>query len=246
MTQDVTQTGAPRPEETRDEVESISVLSDQEEDDGTVVDKVESSPDGAVEGDEEVVKAEMDAGDSDDAVFEIAVDEEPTDEEIIAQLREELSAARAAVDENVDKLQRTAAEFQNARRRQERHLSDAIDRANGDLIRTLLPILDDFEMAFQNAPDTETDDDKAPDGNDAAGQAWVLGFRQIQKKLLSILEDEGVTTIDGVGEFNPELHEAVLSEVSDEVESGHIIGVLRTGYEFKGKVLRPAMVRVAA
>jgi len=255
MTQDVTQTGAPRSEEKRDADEPISVLSDQEEESGAVVDGVELSADTANQDETEAVEVQVDGGASDDTAYTIAVEEEEstavdeeesTDEEIIAQLREELIAARAAVDENVEKLQRTAAEFQNARRRQERQLSEAIDRANVDLIRRMLPILDDFELAFQNAPGDESDDGETPEEGDAAGKAWVLGFRQIQKKLLSILEDEGVTPIDASGEFNPELHEAVLSEPSDEVESGHVISVLRTGYEFKGKVLRPAMVRVAA
>jgi molecular chaperone GrpE len=73
----------------------------------------------------------------------------------------------------------------------------------------------------------------------------VEGFRQIQKKLLALLEEEGVSAIPAEGEFDPMLHEAVMSEPSETVESGHITGLLRGGYLHKGRVLRPALVRVA-
>lgn len=166
-----------------------------------------------------------------------------SDGDIIEQLREELATAQAQAEEHLDRLQRTAAEFQNARKRQERQLTESIDRANADLIRRLLPVLDDLDLAFQNAPADVVVEGEAE--AQTAEQAWVAGFRQIRKKLLDLLQEQGVTPIDTDGEFDPSRHEAVLSEPSDEVESGHIVGVLRGGYEYKGQVLRPAMVRVA-
>jgi molecular chaperone GrpE len=175
---------------------------------------------------------------------EIDAIDETSEAEIISQLQEELAAAHAQIDDYVDKLKRNAAEFQNSRRRQERQLAEAIDRANADLIRRLLPILDDFDLAFQNAPDFE--DGAENDDEQPADHKWVTGFRQIQKKLLDLLQEQGVVKIDATGEFDPSRHEAVLSEPSDEVESGHIVDVLRAGYEYKGQLLRPAMVRVAA
>ena len=135
-----------------------------------------------------------------------------------------------------DKSQRIAAEFQNSKKRQERQLSDAIQRASGHLVEQLLPILDDFDLAFGNLPEDLGEEDSS----------WVEGFRQIHKKLASVLEDQGVTPIALDGEFDPNLHEAISSEPSEDVESGHIIETLRVGYEFKGRVLRPAMVRVAS
>lgn len=161
---------------------------------------------------------------------------EPTEAEIIAQLRAELAAAQAKADDLLDKLQRTAAEFQNSRRRQEKQLADEIDRASTHLIQRLLPTIDDLDLAFQNVPgDVEQ-----------TGGAWLDGLRQIHKKLLQLLEDRGVTAMAKEGAFDPIRHEAVSSEPSETVESGNIIQTLRTGYEYKGRVLRPALVRVAA
>jgi molecular chaperone GrpE len=75
--------------------------------------------------------------------------------------------------------------------------------------------------------------------------AWVEGFRQIQRKLCTALEEEGLLSIATDGEFDPTLHEAIASAPSDTAASGHIIDTLRAGYTLKGRVLRPALVRVA-
>jgi molecular chaperone GrpE len=155
--------------------------------------------------------------------------------EIIQQLQAELTAAQAKTDDLMDKLQRTVAETQNSRRRQEKQLAEELERASARIIRRLLPIVDDFSLAFQNVPndlDSNTDN-------------WVEGFRQIQKKLGNLLEEEGVTPIALDGEFDPNRHEAVTSEPHETITSGHIIDTLRTGYEYKGRVLRPSLVRVA-
>jgi molecular chaperone GrpE len=159
----------------------------------------------------------------------------PTDAELIAQLKAEVAAAQAKADELVDKLQRSAAEFQNSRRRQEKQLADEIERASERLLKRLLPVVDDFMLAFKNMP---------PDVEETQ-QGWVGGFRQIQKKLGALLEDEGVNQIALDGVFDPTRHEAVTSAPHETIPSGHIIETLRAGYELKGRVLRPALVRVA-
>lgn len=164
-----------------------------------------------------------------------AVPAPPSDAEIIEQLRAELAAAQTKADDLLDKLQRTAAEFQNSRRRQEKQLADEIDRAGTQVINRLLPVIDDLDLAFQNVPDEVVQQG-----------AWFEGLRQIQKKLMQLLEDRGVKVIAKDGPFDPNRHEAVSSEPSETVESGHIIQTLRTGYEYKERVLRPALVRVAA
>lgn len=170
-----------------------------------------------------------------ETVDEATEEAEPTDAEVIAELREQLAAAEKKSEELVDKLQRTAAEFQNSRRRQEKQLSDAIERAGSHTVERLLPVMDDLLLAFGNLPADL----------DESTNAWVDGFRQIQKKLDSLLSDQGVTAIPREGEFDPNRHEAVSNEPSESVESGHIIETLRVGYEYKGRVLRPALVRVA-
>lgn len=154
---------------------------------------------------------------------------------VIAQLQAELEAERARATEMLDKFQRTAAEFQNVRRRQEKQMAEEIERASTHIIKRLLPAMDDFGLAFNNVPSSTTDEENA----------WLNGFRQIQKKLQGLLEEEGVVAMPADGPFDPIRHEAVTSEPSDSVESGHIIATLRLGYEHRGRVLRPALVRVA-
>ena len=239
MTKEVAQAGEVHGEQ----VANVGDASDYEFDDAA------EGADGALDDVLAAADAETTAGAADvvldevleDAVEDAVENQSAEDAGVIEQLSEELAAAQAQVDEYIDKLQRTAADFQNTQRRQQKQLADSIDRANADLIRRLLPVLDDFDLAFQNAPQPP-----AAQADEDAGSAWIDGFRQIQKKLLDLLQEQGVSPIDADGEFDPMRHEAVLSEQSDEVESGHIVGVLRSGYEYKGQVLRPAMVRVAA
>jgi len=161
---------------------------------------------------------------------------EATPEQVIAQMQQELEGERSRYTDLFDKFQRTAAEFQNTRRRQEKQMADAIDRASTQVVRKLLPVIDDLDLAFDRAP--------ASLGEDQA--AWVEGFRQIQRKLLGLLEEEGVKPISSAGEFDPTHHEAVSSEPNDGVPSGHIIATFRVGYEQRGHILRPALVRVSA
>ncbi|MEZ4639185.1 MAG: nucleotide exchange factor GrpE [Caldilineaceae bacterium] len=75
--------------------------------------------------------------------------------------------------------------------------------------------------------------------------AWVEGFQRIHQKLTSLMAEEGVTPIAPDGEFDPNRHEAITHEPNEDVESGHIIATLRTGYAHGDRVLRPALVRVA-
>jgi molecular chaperone GrpE len=165
-----------------------------------------------------------------DAATEAAAPADP-----LELLQQELESEQARYAELLDKYQRATAEFQNSRRRLEKQMADAIDRASVRVILKLLPVLDDAELAFSNTPASLSDDQAA----------WVDGFRAIQKKLLTVIEEEGVTLIPLTGAFDPTRHEAVTSEPSDEVESGHIISTLRVGYEHNGAVVRPALVRVA-
>ncbi len=157
-------------------------------------------------------------------------------EALISKLQADLDAERERASDLLDKFQRSTAEFQNARRRQEKQMADEVERASLHVIKRLLPIMDDFGLAFQNVPSTTTVEENA----------WLNGFRQIQKKLQGILEDEGVTPVAVEGPFDPTRHEAVTSEPHESLESGQIIATLRMGYEHKGRVLRPALVRVAA
>jgi molecular chaperone GrpE len=163
----------------------------------------------------------------------------PSDAEVIAQLREEVTAAKAKADEYLDKWQRAAADFQNSRRRLEAQLNEEVERANAGLILRLIPVLDDLELAFKNVPA------ELQNGENGAQVAWLNGFRQIRKKLMDTLADFGVERVDTQGEFDPARHEAIGSEAHEGVQSGHIVEELRAGYVYRGRVLRPALVRVA-
>lgn len=179
-----------------------------------------------------VVTGEIDDAPADEDAAEVVIE---TAEETIARLEAELATAQAQADEAIDRMQRTAAEFQNTRKRQDRLLQESLERATQRLLTKLLPVQDDFNLAFQNLPSELSQEETA----------WVDGFQRIRDKLADILTDEGVTAIETSGPFDPSRHEAVTNEPNGEVESGHIIATLRTGYELKERVLRPALVRVA-
>jgi molecular chaperone GrpE len=102
------------------------------------------------------------------------------------------------------------------------------------VLGSVLPVVDDFERAFQTVP------------VDAQGSTWVEGFALIQRKLQGILQREGATAIDALGQpFDAARHQAVIVEAADGVPSGTVLEVLQQGYMLDDRVLRPAMVKVA-
>jgi molecular chaperone GrpE len=159
---------------------------------------------------------------------------EATAEQIVA-LEEQLADAEAKAAEYLDGWQRARAEFANARKRLERERSEARRKATIDVAARLLPVLDDFQRAIENAPAEVADD------------SWFEGIALVNRKLLNILEEIGIEPIQALGEpFDPNVHEAVLQEESDTFESGTVCKELQTGYRMGERVIRPAMVIVAA
>jgi molecular chaperone GrpE len=160
---------------------------------------------------------------------------EPLAEEETSNLEEQLAEAEAKAAEYLDGWQRARAEFANARKRLERERMEARRKATIDVATRLLPVMDDFQRAIENAPSTIADD------------SWFEGIALVNRKLLGILEEVGIEPIDALGEpFDPNLHEAVLQEESDTFESGTVCKELQTGYRMGERVIRPAMVVVAA
>ena len=136
--------------------------------------------------------------------------------------------------ELTDTLKRRQADFENYRKRVERERQTEHHRGVEGLIEQLLPILDGFELAL--AANT----DSAP-GN------YRKGFELIYRQLENILAKRGLERIDAEGKnFDPHLHHAVERTETTEYADGTVVGVLQAGYIFHGKVLRPAMVRVAS
>lgn len=166
---------------------------------------------------------------------EEAEERDETPEETIARLQSELADAQDQAASHLDKMQRTVAEYENAGKRRERQNEDRIKHATDSMMRQLLPVLDDLDLAFQNVPAGARGED----------QAWLQGFEQIQQKLLDILANADVEPLAKCGEFDPNQHEAISNEPNEDVPSGHIIQTLRTGYRIQDRILRPALVRVA-
>ncbi|MCU0484966.1 MAG: nucleotide exchange factor GrpE [Anaerolineales bacterium] len=149
-------------------------------------------------------------------------------------LNSELESTRAKMDEYLQGWQRALADFSNYKRRIERDQATANQAAAGNIIKRYLDVVDDLDRALKNRP------------QDGEGARWADGIELIYRKLLMILDAEGVKLIDAEGKgFDPAMHEAISMESSSEIPSGYIIGVIQQGYTLGDKVLRPARVRVA-
>ena len=155
-------------------------------------------------------------------------------EAVAVTAEDELAAARAEEAGHLDGWKRTQAEFANARKRVEKQRAEAYASANADLGAKLLPLLDDFERALATAP--------------AGIQAdpWLAGVGLVHRKMLSVLEEMGVEPIAAVGApFDPNMHEALGQEPSDEYDSGVVAREMRRGYRIGERVIRPSLVMVA-
>jgi molecular chaperone GrpE len=136
-------------------------------------------------------------------------------------------------DDYYDRLLRKTAEFDNYRRRVERERREQSDQAVTDLLLELLPVVDDFDRAL------------TVDAGEG-GDAYRKGVELIHGKLNEILRRYGVRPINALGtDFDPNVHQAVLHEVSPDHREGEVIGELRKGYTINDRLLRPAMVKVA-
>ena len=155
-----------------------------------------------------------------------------TEREIdIAALANRLAEAEAQVAEHRDGWQRAQADFVNYKNRIERDYESMRATMKGDLLKRVLPVLDDLERALANRP---------------ADDAWASGIELVARKFQSIIESDGATRIEAVGQpFDPNLHEAISHEPSEEIPSGHVISIVQNGYLLGNRVIRPALVRVA-
>jgi molecular chaperone GrpE len=146
----------------------------------------------------------------------------------IAAERDQLAVEKADL---ADRLLRARAEFDNARRRAERERSEFLQFAAMDLVKDVLPVLDDFDRALK----VETVD-----------RNYAKGVELIYQRLYETLKKLGLEPIETSGQpFDPNLHQAVERVETDEADDHTVIGEFQKGYNFKGKLLRPAMVRVA-
>ena len=148
-----------------------------------------------------------------------------------ATIEDELAALRRERDDLKDRLLRASAEFDNYRKRTDRERRELSEAASIDLIREILPVIDDFERAL-------------------AAPGWEPGTRRgmelIHRQLLDTLRRRGVETLDVLGlPFDPSWHEAVAADPANGRPDGQITAEVRRGYRIGQRLLRPAQVKVA-
>ena len=195
------------------------------------------SADAALESDE--VTADAQATDTETMVDasaeaeEVSADAVRQDEPV--DLQSELDRLRAEAVANLEGWQRARAEFANYKKRSEAERSQLVFLTGVKIVEKMLPVIDDFDRAIANLPD------------DLKDNGWIDGVLMTRRKLIGLLEDEGVTPIavKPGDAFDPAIHEAVTHEESEAFAAGQIIAELQKGYRIDERVLRPALVRVA-
>ena len=176
---------------------------------------------------EELENASQVTEDAPDGTAETSAEEEQSTEE---QLRAELEKAQAKADENWETVLRMKADLENQRRRNEKQVEDAHKFAAKKFIEELLPVADSMEMGMAAEGDVEQIRE---------------GVALTKKVFDTAMEKFGLEAVDPLGEkFNPDLHQAMAMQPSDEYEEGHVSAVMQKGYTLNGRLVRPAMVMV--
>jgi molecular chaperone GrpE len=154
----------------------------------------------------------------------------------IEKLREELKDAQARAEEYLAGLQRERAEFANYRRRTSEEREAMLGLAGEDLIRKVLTLADDFDRAIEARPES------------VAADAWFEGIVAIDRKLRALLESEGVSPVEASPgtPFDPREHEAIANVPGTGRAEGEIVDEIRRGYRLRDRIVRPALVAVAA
>jgi molecular chaperone GrpE len=149
--------------------------------------------------------------------------------------QQEIDALKAERDGLYDRLLRKQAEFDNYKKRVDREKSEFMQFASADLMKELLNALDSYELALKNA------------ATQKGGESMLRGFELIHKQIQDTLSRFGLKAIEAKGKtFDPNFHQAVATQPTDEVEENTVIEEMRKGYQLNGRLLRPAMVSVAA
>ena len=146
------------------------------------------------------------------------------------QLKADLEAAQAKADENWDTVLRMKADLENQRRRNEKQVEDAHKFAAKKFIEELLPVADSMEMGLAAEGDVEQIKE---------------GVALTKKVFDTAMEKFGLEAVEPLGEkFDPDLHQAMAMQPSEEFEEGHVSAVMQKGYTLNGRLVRPAMVMV--
>ncbi|MEM2210766.1 MAG: nucleotide exchange factor GrpE [Nitrososphaerales archaeon] len=162
---------------------------------------------------------------------------EPSKKEEISldQLQKELDKERQRANDYFRQLQYLQADFENYRRRVEKEIAEAKQMSNESLVRSLLNVVDELELALKAARESS---DK---------EAILKGLEMVLKNLYLLLESQGLAKIEALGnKFDPNKHESAEVVINEKYEEGTIIEEIRKGFTFKGKVIRPSLVKVTA
>jgi molecular chaperone GrpE len=212
-------------------VEAEEVVEAAEAADAEAEAEADEAAEEQAEADDQVVteRADEDADDADGAT-EALEEVEASDDAIAADLEK----ARAEAESYLDDLRRLQADFDNYRKRTLREQTARAASASQALVARLLPVLDNFELAVSSAEHSRDFD------------RMLKGVEMVFGELREVMEGEGLVKIEAEGKpFDPERHEAVIAVEQEDTEPGMVVDIVRTGYELRGKVLRPAMVKVA-
>lgn len=147
------------------------------------------------------------------------------------EVKNRIDALQKEKDECVAMAQRLQADFDNYRKRNAAIRADSLEEGTRELIRSLLPVLDNFDRALENCENVDP--------------GWVDGIKLVHKQLTGILQKNGLEEIPAEGAFNADLHEAVMQEEAEGRESGAILAVFQKGYKVKDRIVRHSMVKVA-
>jgi len=159
---------------------------------------------------------------------ETEVQKQPPESETVS---EDIEAIKAERDELLEKLKRVSADYLNYQKRITKEIAQAKRLANADLIKNLLTVLDDMERALDHASDDPLSE----------------GMKMVYKKALDILSGYGLKQMETIGKpFDPERHEAMTTEPVESYDGPVVLKELQKGYEFQGRVLRPARVVISA
>ena len=220
---DEERTSAPEPDKlttAQPEPEEAEEVAASEEPEAGEAEAGEAEPEATAEGEDEAVTERADE-----------TGPEAGEEDAIAA---DLAKARAEAESYLDDLRRLQADFDNYRKRTLREQTARTASASQALVARLLPVLDNFELAV-SAAEQSRDFDR-----------MLKGVEMVLGALREVLEGEGLVKIEAEGKpFDPERHEAVIAVEQEGSEPGMVVDIVRAGYELGGKVLRPAMVKVA-
>ena len=154
-----------------------------------------------------------------------------TVEDLITDLEKQVHALEEKFKDEHDRLLRTAADYENFKRRTKKELDESLGRGREQVIKEILPVMDNLERALKHA---------------TAEDPLAAGVRMVEKQLLSALERFGVTRFSAVGQpFDPSLHDAIQQVESSELQPGTVAQEFASGYKSNARLIRPAMVAVA-